>query len=315
MTLPSSGPLSLADIQAEFGGSNPISLSEYYGVASGVPSSGTISISNFYGTSSATPISATGGTISTGGGYRYHRFTGSGTFTVNSIATGGASNTLEIFMAGGGAGSTSFGCGSGGGGACAIRTVSATVGNKTVTVGGGGAYKTTATLVSATGNPGGSSGFTGVSSVSGGLGGYNRYFPPTHQGGNSGSGKTGGAGRSNGDGWSTGAGGSATTNGAAGSSSFTPITGTAGYTLSGWTASTSRTQYGGSGGGSARDYPSVLMSGAPGAYGGGYGATSETSTGGSTNGAANSGGSGGAGGLQGAGGSGGSGIVIIRYQI
>lgn len=62
MTLPSSGPLSLTDIQAEFGGSNPISLSEYYaggayvpagtsGTNGPVPSSGTISISNFYGTS------------------------------------------------------------------------------------------------------------------------------------------------------------------------------------------------------------------------------------------------------------------------
>lgn len=62
MTLPTSGPLSLADIQGEFGGSNPISLSEYYaggayvpagttGTNGPVPSSGAISISNFYGTS------------------------------------------------------------------------------------------------------------------------------------------------------------------------------------------------------------------------------------------------------------------------
>jgi hypothetical protein len=61
MALPSSGPLSLADIQGEFGGSNPISLSEYYaggglvpsgttGTYGAVPSSGTISIQNFYGT-------------------------------------------------------------------------------------------------------------------------------------------------------------------------------------------------------------------------------------------------------------------------
>lgn len=61
MTLPTSGALSLADIQAEFGGSNPIGLSEYYaggayvpagtsGTNGAVPSSGTISIWNFYGT-------------------------------------------------------------------------------------------------------------------------------------------------------------------------------------------------------------------------------------------------------------------------
>ena len=62
MPLPTSGPLTLADIQTEFGGSNPISLSEYYaggayvpagtsGTNGAVPSSGTISVWNFYGTS------------------------------------------------------------------------------------------------------------------------------------------------------------------------------------------------------------------------------------------------------------------------
>jgi hypothetical protein len=61
MTLPTSGPLSLSDIQGEFGGTNPISLSEYYaggglvpagttGTYGAVPSSGAISIQNFYGT-------------------------------------------------------------------------------------------------------------------------------------------------------------------------------------------------------------------------------------------------------------------------
>jgi hypothetical protein len=61
MPIPSSGPLSLTDIQTEFGGTNPIGLSEYYaggglvpagttGTYGAVPSSGTISIQNFYGT-------------------------------------------------------------------------------------------------------------------------------------------------------------------------------------------------------------------------------------------------------------------------
>ena len=53
--LPSSGPLSMSQIQGEFGGSNPISLSEYYGAAAGVPSSGVISISDFYGKSDGPP--------------------------------------------------------------------------------------------------------------------------------------------------------------------------------------------------------------------------------------------------------------------
>jgi hypothetical protein len=58
MALPSSGPLSLSDIQVEFGGTNPISISEYYkggafvlttDFAPNVPTSGTINISDFYG--------------------------------------------------------------------------------------------------------------------------------------------------------------------------------------------------------------------------------------------------------------------------
>ena len=58
--LPSSGPLSMSQIQGEFGGSNPISLSEYYGAAAGVPSSGTISISDFRGKSNSFNLTSWG---------------------------------------------------------------------------------------------------------------------------------------------------------------------------------------------------------------------------------------------------------------
>ena len=51
MALPGSGQISLDDVQTEFGGSNPISMSEYYSAATGVPASGTISLSDFHGTS------------------------------------------------------------------------------------------------------------------------------------------------------------------------------------------------------------------------------------------------------------------------
>jgi len=54
MVLQSSGAISLNDIQNEFGGSNPIGINEYYGVASGIPSSGTISLNQFYGASGDT---------------------------------------------------------------------------------------------------------------------------------------------------------------------------------------------------------------------------------------------------------------------
>ena len=58
MTLPLSGPISLSDIQAEFGGTDPIGLKEYYkggayvlttDYAPNVPTSGPISLRNFYG--------------------------------------------------------------------------------------------------------------------------------------------------------------------------------------------------------------------------------------------------------------------------
>jgi len=57
MTISSSN-IKLSDIQTEFGGSNPISLSEYYSVSASsiggsIPSSGTISTSNFGGSHAA----------------------------------------------------------------------------------------------------------------------------------------------------------------------------------------------------------------------------------------------------------------------
>jgi hypothetical protein len=57
MTLPTSGPISLVDIQTEFGGPTPITLENYYrggayvldtDYAPNVPESGPISLSNFY---------------------------------------------------------------------------------------------------------------------------------------------------------------------------------------------------------------------------------------------------------------------------
>jgi hypothetical protein len=49
MTLQASGSISSSQIQTEFGGSNPISMSQYYGLDSGIPTSGPIKFSNFYG--------------------------------------------------------------------------------------------------------------------------------------------------------------------------------------------------------------------------------------------------------------------------
>lgn len=51
MGLQTSGAISLNDVAGVFGGSTPHSLSEYYGAATGVPTSGPISLSDFYGKS------------------------------------------------------------------------------------------------------------------------------------------------------------------------------------------------------------------------------------------------------------------------
>tara|TARA_B100000427_G_scaffold313325_1_gene305580 strand:+ start:171 stop:743 length:573 start_codon:yes stop_codon:yes gene_type:complete len=58
MTLPTSGAISLENIQTEFGGSNPIGMNEYYrdgayvpSSNTNVPTSGTISLEDFYGAS------------------------------------------------------------------------------------------------------------------------------------------------------------------------------------------------------------------------------------------------------------------------
>ena len=60
MAIQASGVITLQDIQDEFGGSHPISLSEYYG-SDTVPASGQISLSDFYGTQSAFSFNVTTG--------------------------------------------------------------------------------------------------------------------------------------------------------------------------------------------------------------------------------------------------------------
>jgi hypothetical protein len=65
MALQTSGKISLGDIRDEFGGSNPVRLSDYYrggGIVpdvpsnSGVPTSGTIKITDLYGATSYVPV-------------------------------------------------------------------------------------------------------------------------------------------------------------------------------------------------------------------------------------------------------------------
>lgn len=114
MALQSSGTISLANVQSEFGGSNPISISEYYrggaevpnvSINNSIPTSGAISLSNFYGGTNLLPYvsgthyvsngSATGSLTSAYGSWSLHNtvwdYQQSGyiwTFTVGSLATG-----------------------------------------------------------------------------------------------------------------------------------------------------------------------------------------------------------------------------------
>lgn len=99
MAIPASGPLSLSDIQTEFGGSNPISLNEYYaggayvpagttGTYGAVPSSGEISIRNFYGTTAFTAVFNNAETINLfAGATSGQRPNVQATYTINSDAT------------------------------------------------------------------------------------------------------------------------------------------------------------------------------------------------------------------------------------
>lgn len=60
--------MTFTDVQTEFGGTEPISLDEYYGAASGIPSSGQISMNQFYGKSSAWSRTLTVGHAGSGPG-------------------------------------------------------------------------------------------------------------------------------------------------------------------------------------------------------------------------------------------------------
>ena len=113
MTLQSSGAISLANIAAEFGGSAPHSLSEYYLGHSGIPSSGSISMSQFYGTSAPSYVYATGGSVSQSGNYRTHYFYSSGYFNVTNSGNSGGSNSVTALIVAGG----------GGGACCIIPTI------------------------------------------------------------------------------------------------------------------------------------------------------------------------------------------------
>jgi hypothetical protein len=173
MVLPASGQLSLLDIQGEFGGSAPISLSEYYGAAPGVPGSGQISISDFYGkanTYSVEYLLVAGGGTNVYTGYNPWIGGGGAGGTIDSTATLTPGSNYGVTIGAGGTNgqaqapsSSVFGITATGGGLGCNQGGGNNSGGS-----GGGGIGSGAAGISGQGNPGGAG---GGNSVGGGGGG------------------------------------------------------------------------------------------------------------------------------------------------
>ena len=107
---------------------------------------------------------ASGGSVTSSGGYTIHTFTGSGTFTV----TGGGSKSIDVLVVAGGAGGSgyyggSYGIANGGGaGGLSAFTTSVAASSNTITIGAGGAAQ----------NGGNSSSAIGTTVTGGSAGGF-----------------------------------------------------------------------------------------------------------------------------------------------
>ena len=266
-------------------------------------------------------IIASGGTVTTGGGYKTHTFTTSGTFEVTS---GG--DIEYLIVAGGGAGASTDG-GGGGGGGVVTGTMNIQPGSYTITRGGGGSYVNANDRAGNTGNNSTALGFTARGGGGGGNDRVSGQGPKTGgSGGGGGSrqsynqwpGASGiqnstygyGYGNDGGDGVGeasspastrySGGGGGAGEAGKHGSDSSDRAGGGNGIQ---W-PSGSGTYYGGGGGGGHN------VIGQGGLGGGGNGSNGNATTAGGAN---TGGGGGGGGNGHTRGSSGGSGIIIIRY--
>lgn len=287
---------------------------------------------SLYGVASTTALAtvkATGGdSIVTSGGYTYHVFRSSGTFTPTQSISADV-----LCIAGGGGGGFSRGGGGGAGGLLGFTSQSLTAQGYTVTVGSGGAAGTG----SGRGVNGNDSQFAALTLVKGGGGGGNSNFATPGNGGSGGGGAEGAAGGTatpSGQGYAGGAAEGA--NAAAGGGGGSGVAGFAGAsgkggnggnglsTYSSWGAATltgemvsGTTYYAGGGGGGTQDTWSALTS--TGGYGGGGSGSRNTTIAGST--IPNTGGGGGGGGrtaspsAEGAGTNGASGLVIVRYAV
>ena len=146
-------------------------------------------------------FTATGGTETTSGGYKYHTFTGLGSFVISS----GMKNIEYLVVSGGGGGGAHAGAGGGGAGGLLTGTfTNLGIGTYAVTIGAAGPRGTTADADDA-GN-GTNSIFNSVSPTGGGRGTRKSVNTDGGSGGGNNSGRTGGAGVS-GQGFAAGTGG------------------------------------------------------------------------------------------------------------
>ena len=306
-----------------------------------------VSILNQDGTPSSNSISKTvvglptGGTISTVSSYRVHTFTSSSSLVVPS----NFSATAEyLLVAGGGSGGV-HNAGGGGAGGMLTGSTGISTNTYTITIGAGGAARTsdsqaglngantTALGLTAIGGGGGSSANAGIGPASGGSGGGGWDGKPVGAG-TSGQGNPGGRANSTQD---LGGGGGAGAPGQDGSDGNYGGDGGAGLQSN---IDGNNYYYAGGGGGAAYQAGDPSGDGGIGGGGGGGGgsdspggagggsARNSGGNGGSSSPSANGGESGGSGGANtggggggksrppgGASGAGGSGIVIIRYQL
>ena len=280
------------------------------------------SAKNYSFTVIAAPFSASGGTVYTSGGYKYHKFTSSGTLSVTGIA--GAPNAEVLMIAGGGGGGRddyAGGRGAGGGGAgglIAPQTINNMTSSLTIVIGGGG---TNSGGNGAAGTQGGNTTVTGLTTAIGGGGGGSHSTASNLD--NDTSGGSGG-GASNGRTGSAGTSGQGNSGGNGAPSGPYGGGGGGGKNQSG-ASSNNGAANGGNGTNSYNVWASATSSGDSGHFAGG-GAGGGKNAGGGAGGAggggdANNGpgqvntGGGGGGNYASTAGSGGSGIVIIRYPV
>ena len=119
MALTGSGAISLNVMHIEAGGSSgttcTINDSDIRGLIS-KGSGATMSFNEWYGASAYTAPTATGGTITTVSGYKYHAFNSSGNFNVSNHGDNNGSQYEYVVIAGGGGAAGSIAGGGGAGG-------------------------------------------------------------------------------------------------------------------------------------------------------------------------------------------------------